>query len=732
MSGLNTITLLLSGLTLPLALSFLLIVLWSDRRKELNQFFGVFMLLVCLWNAGSFVTQALALIDNPDPAVIGVAVGFVELGFAGSSVALYALTAALVRSHARRFRWLTFTSLLIVLAYRLFLIFTDATVTSDLIARPTQPLPAVFYLLFGGGTLVLLGRYHRKIRSLTLRFGLILFVVGQGVGFLNPQLGIFTLSLGIAAFGSLVISFAVLQQEIIRPLAERNSQVEAIQRLNLAITRQAALDTLLNQIARQAATLLDADGVGIFLNNGGVFQIANVYNLPASYMDVKMTAGQGIAGRVVQARQSLALDDYGRDWRGSDDLPLARETFGSVVCSPLIHGDEPVGALMIVAGRQGRLFGREDVYLLELLGAQAVVAIVHSRLLEEQQELTRQVEYARGQLETVLSSTESPVIAVDRKFRLIFANPAARSLIDLRDDRSVLDQIPRDALPSRQILREIKQSRAHTYEIAVGDKFYLCHLAPLGYPRVSGWVAVMNDVTQLKELDRMKSEMVRMTSHDLKNPLQAAMANLELLQDDLADAEIDNAEINAAISQIDKQLGRMNRIIRGILDLERAKIGARSLDYCPPGQIVDRAVDDMSALAADRHIRVSGEVAPDLPVFTCDPDQFERAIINLVENAIKFTPSGGAVCVRVREESGNLVFEVEDTGVGIEEELQPRVFDRFYRANQKGTEHVTGSGLGLSLVKTIVENHRGKVTLTSQVGVGTTFTVTVPIHAVKN
>ena len=88
--------------------------------------------------------------------------------------------------------------------------------------------------------------------------------------------------------------------------------------------------------------------------------------------------------------------------------------------------------------------------------------------------------------------------------------------------------------------------------------------------------------------------------------------------------------------------------------------------------------------------------------------------------------------MRVRAEDGNLVFQVADSGVGIAEELQPRVFDRFYRANQKGTEHVTGSGLGLSLVKTIVENHRGKVTLTSQVGVGTTFTVTVPINAVKN
>ncbi len=729
MTELNTPTLLLSGLTLPLALSFLLIVLWSDRRKELNQFFGVFMLLVCLWNGGSFIWQTLTLIDQVDPAVSNAAVLFVELGFAGSSVALYALTVVLVRSYALRFRWLTFATLLIIFVYRLFLV-----VPYPVAPRSPQVLPALFFLLFGGGTLLLLWQYYRKIRSGTLRFGLVLFVIGQGVSFLNPQLSITELSLGLSAFASLIISFAILQQEILRPLAERNSQVEAIQRLNLAITRQASLDTLLNQIARQAASLLNADGVGIFLHHDGVFQLANVYNLPESYLAVQMPLGQGLAGRAVHTRQSLALDDYGRDWRGSDDLPLAKETFGSVVCAPLIHGDEPIGALMVVAGRQGRLFGREDVYLLELLGAQAVVAIVHSDLLAEQQELNRQVEYARSQLETVLSSTESPVIAVDRAYRLIFANPAARSLIPLRDDLPLIGQIPPDSLPSRQMFRDIRRARAHTYEIAIGDTFYLCHLAPLGYPprRISGWVAVLNDVTQLKELDRMKSEMVRMTSHDLKNPLQAAMANLELLQDELNDAHIDNSEINDSIQQIDRQLARMNRIIRGILDLERVKIGARNFEYCTPAQIVARTLDEMTALATDRRIRLVADLAPDLPALACDPDQFERAIINLVENAIKFSPSNGQVEVRVRAEDGNLVFQVADSGVGIAEELQPRVFDRFYRANQKGTEHVTGSGLGLSLVKTIVENHRGKVTLTSQVGVGTTFTVTVPINAVKN
>ena len=146
-------------------------------------------------------------------------------------------------------------------------------------------------------------------------------------------------------------------------------------------------------------------------------------------LQVLPASSDGLAGTATQTRQSVHLDDYAREWRGVDDLPFARETFGSVICTPLIHGGEAIGALMVVAAqRHGRLFWSEDVYMLELLGAQAAVAIVHNRLFKEQAELTQQVEIARSQLEAVLDSTENPVLAVDRRFKLIFANPAAKAL----------------------------------------------------------------------------------------------------------------------------------------------------------------------------------------------------------------------------------------------------------------------------------------------------------------
>jgi signal transduction histidine kinase len=367
--------------------------------------------------------------------------------------------------------------------------------------------------------------------------------------------------------------------------------------------------------------------------------------------------------------------------------------------------------------------------MLELLGAQAAVAIVHNRLFKEQATLTQQVEIARSQLEAVLDSTENPVLAVDRRFNLIFANPAAEDLFSLHDGiaQPIQALVPSSVMPkdSLAVLQHLRHHQAYTYEVAYSGKIYLCSLTRLGEARTRGWVAVLNDVTQLKELDRIKSEMVRMTSHDLKNPLQAAMANLELLQDDLMDNSDD--EVWESVKVIDKQLQRMERIIRGILDLERVKSGTLSLEMCHPSRIVQNVIYELRERAADGKIMLQTQVEEALPEFACDVEQFERAIINLVENAIKFTLPGGSVTVKAREQDQSLLFEVADSGVGIEKDFQTRVFDRFYRANQKGTEHVSGSGLGLSLVKAIVERHKGEVAVKSEVGKGSTFSFWLPL-----
>ncbi|MBL8164999.1 MAG: GAF domain-containing protein [Anaerolineae bacterium] len=734
MSAGNTVTLLLNGLTLALALGFLIIVLWHDARKELNQFFAAFLLLVIMWNMGSLGVLAISLID-PETPLVRVTISVMELGFTGSSIAVYSLTAILIGIHSRRFRVLAFLGLLIVLGYQLVLYAAapapNVIMTDDGVLRYRfQPVSALFYLVFDGVALYLVWRYRKKIKSKGLLLGLNLFVIGQSLGFLNPELETTAISTNLCAAAALLISFSILRQEIIVPLGERVKQVEAVHKVSLAISSHIAINTVLNQIATQAAGWLSADASGIFLLTGEELELVAVHNLPKSYLHVRVKLGEGVIGKVAQEQESIYLENYGRDWRGKSDLYLAKDVFGSVISVPLIYDTRSIGVLLVIAGRQGRLFQREDVQLLELLGAQAAVAIAHSRLFDDQERLNRQIEAARSQMESVLSSTENPVVALDRSFRSIFMNPAAKALLQITGvdtNYPIINALPSSMMPPspRQALRDLRTKRAHIYELTLEGKTYLCHVTPLGDARPLGWVAVLNDVTQLKELDRLKSEMVRMTSHDLKNPLQAAMANLELLTEDLA--AFKNPDIHNALEAVNKQLVRMNRIIGGILDLERVKSGSLHMELCNLESTVLDVINDMEHQAAEKRVELVTEVEPTPPILA-DPEQIERALVNLIENAIKFTGEAGRVVVRLRPNavSNQVILEVEDTGVGIPEKLQPFVFERFWRGaekGQEGTEHISGTGLGLSLVKTIIENHHGEIQLTSQVGQGTVFSI---------
>jgi len=718
--------LIFNTFTLALAMSFLLIILWYDVRRRVNQFFALFLILFGLWNIGFLLDQVTALI-SPTSVLPKIAFALSQIGFTGSSITLYALFTVLVGVQPRRFRLLTFLYLWIAVSYTAlqanpFLSVRDYSFINESFA-------VFMFLIFDALTIYVVWRYRRKLQNMGLIAGVFLFTFGQGTSFINPDLGIFPFSTSLSSIGVLVISFSIVQRELITPLLERGTQLEAMHDVSLSITSRLDTEAVLNEIARRAANWLGADAAGIFLKRGNTINLVAIHNLPTAVLETAHQLGSGVAGTVALTKESVYLEHYGRDWNGAADLPMAKETFGSVIGVPLIFDDNVIGTLLVISGAQGHLLDKDDVKLLELLASQAAVAISHGKLFAEQKHLTNQVATAHEQLRTVLVSTESPVIAVDRNLKLIFANPAAESLFDIHDYdqvNSIVDIVPQDALPAsyREVIQSIEAYRAFSYEVFLKNKTYLCHVASLGEHRIEGWVAVLNDVSKLKELDRIKSEMVRMTSHDLKNPLQAAMANLELLKDDIE--SIEDEEISLSVNNIDKQLHKMNRIIGGILDLERVRMGANPVELCQPEMIVKHAIDELTDMAADNRIKLLFDMQAGVANFMGDIEQFERALVNLIENAIKFSPAESAIQITAKNEADAVVFIVADKGIGIPQELQPKIFERFYRGHQAGAEHISGSGLGLSLVKTVVESHNGQIWMESDSEVGTTFYISVP------
>ncbi|MBE0689003.1 MAG: hypothetical protein IH587_02630, partial [Anaerolineae bacterium] len=230
----DTLAILINGITLSLACGLLLIVLWHDMRKEQHQYFAVFLNMVMFWNAGALMTQAFWLL-NADLWARQLAVLVMELGFSGASVAVFALTAALARAQTRSFRVLAFASLVAVLIYRAVVSLGARVDVSAAGGLPPfnfqeQPLLLAFYLLFDGATLYLIWRHRRKIRAQEIVTGVSLFIIGQSFSFLNPDLRPYALSIIIGSVAALVTSFAILKLEILNPLAERMSQVETIHR----------------------------------------------------------------------------------------------------------------------------------------------------------------------------------------------------------------------------------------------------------------------------------------------------------------------------------------------------------------------------------------------------------------------------------------------------------------------------------------------------------------------
>jgi len=718
------ITLLINGITLSITLVVLLIVLWYDPRKLLNQFFAMFLIFVIIWNIGALLLETAAIVSFSE-SLERLSNSLIQIGFVGASVSIYILVTILLGLRAKWFRYMALASILVAVGYTLFPAFNN----TGRITQEDYNVTTFFYVIFSTFTFYLAWRYRRRIQNNLVIIGIILFTLGQGTHFLNTEIGVSALSTSISAIGALFISVGIIYAEIIHPLRERDTQVETIHAVSLSITSQIATENVLTTIAVQAAQWLNADAVGLFLSDKHKsLSLAASYGLPTNNAFSQLPPGQAIAQSVLESSRSVFLENYERDWHSPDISQLERETFGSIICVPLTYANNSIGSLIVISGKHNRLFRPEDKHLLELLSAQAAVAISHGQLFTEQRDLTSKLEVALNQLQTVLSSTDNPVVALNRGLRIIFANAAATKLMQCDDvtGRNLTDIVPAEYLPFKysQIVRNAHKKGEQVYEITLGDKVYFCHLAALGEQRIEGWVAVLNNITELKELDRLKSEMIRMTSHDLKNPLQAAIANLDLLRDDLETN--DNPEIHLSIDTIDKQLIKMNRIISGILDLEKVRSGRDSGEVCDPNQLVDDLLNDWMPFAKDNQVDLLLDNTKSAYQFSCDPQQFEQAVANLIENAVKFTPKGGKVWLRTYDQNKNIVFEVEDTGVGIPYDIQGQIFDRFYRGQQKGVEYVTGSGLGLSLVKTVVENHQGTIEVRSWEGKGSLFRIVIP------
>lgn len=228
---------------------------------------------------------------------------------------------------------------------------------------------------------------------------------------------------------------------------------------------------------------------------------------------------------------------------------------------------------------------------------------------------------------------------------------------------------------------------------------------------------------RVRQLEQLKTDMIRLAAHDLRSPLNVVMMHADLL---LEDATLDG-ERRRAVDDMRDAAGRMDRIVGDILSLQRIEaMDSTAREPISLARLVEAVASGRAPEAEAKRIDFQVLVPGSSVVVEADPAQLREAVDNLIGNALKYTPAGGTVTVRLNERGGQAVVEIEDTGPGIPDELQPRLFTPFFRARTLETAAVEGTGLGLHLVRNIVERHNGRIRFHSTYGRGSMFGFEIP------
>jgi len=241
-----------------------------------------------------------------------------------------------------------------------------------------------------------------------------------------------------------------------------------------------------------------------------------------------------------------------------------------------------------------------------------------------------------------------------------------------------------------------------------------------------GSVTILQDISHLKELDKMKSEFIAMVTHELRAPIAAVEQQLTVILNKMAGEVTEKQE--QLLSRAKERTRGLLDLIKDLLDLSKIEAG-KMVQYKEPlplQEVVQRVVDLMKVEADNKKIDLQFSAPSKISLINADRNSMEGIFTNLISNAIKYTPEGGKVWVKLAEEGGFVKATISDTGIGLKKEDLPRIFDKFYRVKTTQTRQIVGTGLGLSIVKSIVDAHLGSITVDSEEGGGTTFTVLLP------
>jgi NtrC-family two-component system sensor histidine kinase KinB len=365
-----------------------------------------------------------------------------------------------------------------------------------------------------------------------------------------------------------------------------------------------------------------------------------------------------------------------------------------------------------------------------------------NRMAERIRELRRsdlgQLLIAQQTTEAAIDSLYDPVVVTDSDGRVTRINPAAERLFGERAETvgQPITQVARDPRIAQAVADVLRSGATVASESAAAvlpwavdgsRRAFRVRSTPMKDTggRLVGTVTLLEDITHLSEISRLKSEFIAAASHELRTPLTSVQMGIHLLLEGVAGVIDERQQEILLVCRDDAE--RLDRLMRQLLDLSKIESGSAAAPVraaSRPSTLVREAADSLRLQLEARGLRFEVDAPPDLPSVFVDRDQIDRVIVNLISNATRATPAGGTITLAAVRRGNDVAFSVTDTGAGIPRDYLPKIFEPFV---QVPSTPAGGSGLGLTISRRIVEAHGGQLTVLSEPGRGSTFTFTVPI-----
>lgn len=448
----------------------------------------------------------------------------------------------------------------------------------------------------------------------------------------------------------------------------------------------------------------------------------------------RVSADTGISGEVFREGHPIICHDCQDDPRTIKDMVgLLRVRDALTVPMVIERRNENqqvvdrtiIGVIHVFNKRYGLKFTDEDIRLLTALGRSAAAIISSARAFQA-------IAAEKKQLEYTLQSMNAGLLVLSRNERIQLLNNSAATVLGL-DTQACIGQPYQDAIQNGEIREFIAASVSEESETAkefvFGEHIYEVETAKVRDERqnIIGLLCVFNDVTELKNVERMKSDFVSTVSHELRTPLTAIKGFIRTLIDDPTGEFYDQDTRMEFYMIIDSECERLVRLISDLLNVSRIESGRQlQLNY----DTMDISALAEKCLSFQRSYTEKHSLEIDIPQpvgeIVADKDKVDQIITNLLSNAIKYSPEGGVVTTRVVDEGDKVCISITDKGIGIPPDHIDKVFQRFHRVHSGDSQRVGGTGIGLFLVKSLVEAHGGAIWVESTLGKGSTFSFTLP------